>query len=391
MAKKIRGKNEGSIFQTPSGSWRAQVSQANGKRISKTFKTKAEAVNWSRKLQTDLEQGFDHHGSKTLLKTYLEEWIETRRLSLRPKTINDYENTLKNHVIPHLGQVALKDITLSKVEVFYSLLHKKGVGVRTIRKVHAILRSALTKAVSYGLLLRNPVLGAVLPQANSKEMSVFDASQVNQFLMAAADTPYEALYYLAVTTGMRQGELLGLKWADLNWVTGMLYVKRQVQRVPGKGLALTPPKTRNGTRIVQLGQGTLDKLRKHQQQQQVQIMLAGDRWQHNDLIFPTSIGTLKDARNFLLDFKRIIAQAGLPEIRFHDLRHTAASLMLNNGTPAIVASRVLGHSKPSITMDIYGHLYIEKQEHVARLMDDLVTSVPVDLTPKSPAEKLSGQ
>jgi integrase len=192
------------------------------------------------------------------------------------------------------------------------------------------------------------------------------------------DKPYQALYHLALTTGMRQGELLGLKWTDLQLHSGALLVQCQVQDIRGQGTIFQEPKTRAGRRTIKLGEGTLQALRLHYERQQLLKVVAGSRWKENDLIFPSKVGTPRDPSNLCLDFNRVLEKAGLPKIRFHDLRHTAASLMLNHGVPVIVASTRLGHSKPSITLDIYGHLYQEMQDEVARKMDELVSPVPVE-------------
>jgi integrase len=234
MAKRIRGKNEGSISKRSNGRWRAQVSPVNGRRISRDFKTKPEAQVWLRQMQGDLEQGFDYQGSKTLLKDYLDKWLEISRTALRPKTAHDYERNLRKHVLPQLGEVTLKDLTPFKMEKFYAQLIEAGVGVRTVRLIHSILHRALEKAVIHGLLTRNPTAHATLPRYKHGEMQVLDEMQVNQFLVAAIGSPFEALYHLAVKTGMRQGELFGLKWSDLKPGNGLLYVRRQVQSVPAR-------------------------------------------------------------------------------------------------------------------------------------------------------------
>jgi len=285
--------------------------------------------------------------------------------------------------------VSLKDLTLSKVEKYYAHLVETGVGIRTIRKIHSILHRALEKAVRYGLILRNPTDGAALPQYKHAEMMVLDETQVSQLLVAAKGSRHEALYHLAVTTGMRMGELFGLRWSDLHWVSGRIYVRRQVQYVPGHGWSFVEPKTRSGRRTIKLGEGVLQALREHLERQQGERVAAGERWVDHGLIFPSKSGTPMDASNLRLDFTRVLLQAGLPKIRFHDLRHTAASLMLNHGIPVIVVSKILGHSKPSITMDIYGHLYNEMQDEAAQLMDELVTPICTQLHPKneSPLEE----
>lgn len=374
---KHRGHNEGSIFQQPNGKWRAQVS-IQGKRQSSTFKAKEECRTWIRQMLEQEEQGHDYTGSLTTLKEFLQQWLETAQLSLRPKTFIQYQALSCNHIIPHIGLMKLKDLRQDKVEEYYAGLISQGIGPRTVQMIHSILHRAMEKAVRYGLLLRNPVHGASLPKWRPPEMQVFDDGQVNQFLMAARGSNYEALYHLAIVTGMRQGELFGLKWIDVQWQTGSLHIRRQVQSVPGQGWVFSDPKTRAGKRVVLIGEGTLKVLRVHKQRQQQQIALAGDRWKNHDLIFTSGIGTPLNPSNLRLDFNRVLDQAGLHRIRFHDLRHTTASLMLNHNIPVIVASRRLGHSKPSVTLDIYGHLYHEMQGEAAKVMDELVTPVAVE-------------
>jgi integrase len=178
---------------------------------------------------------------------------------------------------------------------------------------------------------------------------------------------------------MRQGELFGLKWFNLQWNSGALHIQRQVQNVPGQGWSFLEPKTRSGRRTIKLGEGTLQVLRVHKQNLIVLKAVAGNRWKENDLIFPSSAGTPGNPSNLRVDFNRVLEKAGLHKIRFHDLRHTAASLLLNNNVSAIVVSRMLGHSKPSTTLDIYGHLYLEKQDEAAEIMDRLVTPILVNI------------
>jgi len=379
MANRKRGNGEGSISHRSNGRWRAQVYQDTGRRISRDFKTKPEAQSWLRQMQGELEQGFDYQGSKTLLKDYLHDWLDTARIALRPKTADSYKRTMQKHIVPQLGEIPMKDLKPIHVEKFYVRLVEAGVGVRTIRLVHTILHRALERAVFQMLLIRNPSAHATLPQYRHGEMKVLDEIQVNQFLVTAIDSPYVALYHLAVKTGMRQGEILGLKWSDLQWGSGRLYVQRQLQDVRGMGSFFQEPKTRSGRRTIQLGARTLQALMEHHEFQQTQKVFASQRWQDNELIFPSKLGTPLSPSNLRLDFNRVLERAGVPKIRFHDLRHTAASLMLNNGIPVIVVSRILGHSKPSITLDIYGHLYNEMQEEAARLMDELVSPIKVNL------------
>ena len=380
MTSKHRGKNEGSVFQLPSGKWRAQVNQA-GNRVSKNTSTKAEALAWIRKMQTHMDQGFDLEGSLITVEEYLPEWLENRKLSLRDKTAFQYSKIIKNHILPFIGKVRLRDLKLQGIEQYYSQLIQAGRGVRTIRIVHNILHGSLEKAVRYGLVMYNPTIGATLPRYHHEEMKVLEENQVIQFLIAAQDSPHYALFYIAITTGMRMGELFGLKWSDIQWFAGAIHVQRQIQYVPGHGRCFVETKTKAGNRTIKLGEGSLDVLRHHKEYQEMQKNRAGDRWREQELVFPTSVGTPGDASNIRLDLNRILDSANLPRVRFHDLRHTAASLLLNNKIPVIVVSQMLGHSKPSVTLDIYAHVFHDTQGEAARMMDKLVTPILVEIPP----------
>jgi integrase len=178
------------------------------------------------------------------------------------------------------------------------------------------------------------------------------------------------------------GELLGLKWQDLDWERGTLKVQRQLKRLSGKGLGFSQPKSVAGIRTIQLGTHTIESLRHHYRCQFIEQQWAGERWQDHDLIFPSTIGTPTQPSKLRQWFKKHLEDAGLPEIRFHDLRHTAASLMLNQNVPLIVVSKRLGHSQSSVTLDIYGHLIPTMQDQVAELMDEITTPVELIIAPE---------
>ena len=213
-------------------------------------------------------------------------------------------------------------------------------------------------------------------------MLFFDENQAQQLLLTAKVTNdrFSALYHLAIATGMRQGELLALKWSDIDWEFSSLQVQRQLSKNKGGGFTFTAPKTKSGTRRIDLGRTTLEVLKEHQQNQFEEIIASEDAWQDHNLVFPSSIGTPLDRDNLRRRYKKLLKKAGLPEIRFHDLRHTAASLMLNNNIPVIVVSRRLGHAQPSITLDVYGHLIPTKQQEVASLMDQLLTPIQIQIS-----------
>jgi integrase len=166
----------------------------------------------------------------------------------------------------------------------------------------------------------------------------------------------KAIFHLAVKTGMRQAEPLGFKWVDLDWVSGYLQVRRQVQWIDGKRFVFCEPKTKAGRRTIQLGETMLHTLRENYNNQSLEKAVSGERWTENDLVFPSTIGSPLDLRKLFKDFKCILELAWLPDIRFQDLRHTAASIMLKHNIHVITECHILGHSKPSVTLDTYGHL-----------------------------------
>jgi integrase len=241
------------------------------------------------------------------------------------------------------------------------------------------LHAAFKQAVREGYLGRNPVEAVERPKVEMVEFKILNEDQARQFLIAASGTPFETIFYLTLTTGMRKGELLGLQWSDLDEDKGVLHIQRQLQQIPRKGSFLVPTKTRAGRRQIKLGQGTLSQLKAHRERQELLRAIAGDQWQENNLIFTSSIGTFLDQSKVSKEFKRLLREAGLPSIRFHDLRHTSISLLLGMRVPVNTVQQRAGHSKPSITTDVYGHSLDGSQEEAAEKIEELVTPIAVEL------------
>jgi integrase len=254
--------------------------------------------------------------------------------------------------------------------------------------IHAVLHRSLKQALRWGLISSNPTDAVNRPRFRRKEMRTLDDTQMRSLLMVVKRTRFEALFWIALTTGLRQGELLGLRWSDLDWATRRLTVQRQLQRLDG-GFAFTEPKSASGKRLVILGQQAINKLRDHINILQQERVAAADRWEENDLIFPSSIGTPWDHSNVVKHYKSFLQQAGLPNIRFHDLRHTAATMMLQQGVnPKIVQER-LGHADITLTLNTYSHVLPAMQEEAAEKMDELLTPIEVSEEIKRVGEKQS--
>jgi integrase len=377
MARR-RGNNEGSIYQRKDGLWCGQVS-IGGRRLTKYGKTQKEVREWIKETLAKIDGGLTYEGTKITLERFVELWLGGKELARRPKTVLQYRQITTQHILPILGKMRLQEIRPVHIKQLYMLKKNEGRGDRTVQMIHTTLHNVLKHAVREGILGRNPVEAVERPKVEQAEMLTLNEEQARQFLITATGSMFEAVYYLALTTGMREGELLGLKWSDLDWNKGVLFVQRQLQQIEGQGYVLVPPKTKAGRRHIKVGLGTLKQLEAHRERQALERAAAGERWQENDLIFPTTIGTLLDYKRVTSEFKRILKRAGLPDLRFHDLRHTSISSLLEMGMSINTVQRRAGHTKASTTVDIYGHSSVRSQEDAAEKIEEWITPIAVEL------------
>jgi len=369
MAKRAAG--EGSVYKRGKR-WVGQVGSGKNREYE-YFDTQREANEWRHKKVEQKQKGLVFAGSKVPLSMFLDEWLIVAKTSVRPNTYDQYSQIAHQHINPTLGKILLKDLRPDQVQKLYTDKLADGTSPRTTRLIHAVLHRALNHALKLCLVVRNVSDAATLPKVPRKEMKTLDDYQVRQLFQAAEGTSMQVLVWIAVTTGLRQGEILGLKWSDLNWQTRSLQIQRQVQRRKGEGLVFCEPKSESGRRMIRLGEKTIEILRDYKDQQYKKRVMAGDKWQDYDLIFPTPIGTPLDHANVLKKYKQCLKKAGLPDLRFHDLRHTAATLMLQqNINPKVVQER-LGHSDISLTLNTYSHVLPSMQEDAAEKMDELLS------------------
>lgn len=372
MAKR-RANNEGSLYKYRD-KWRAQIT-LNGKRLGFSADTQRECQEWIRLTQTQIDHGLTFDNADMRLEEFLANWLVVVSSSRSRGTTKLYRWTIEKQIIQFIGKIKLKDLRPDQIQSFYDRLKDEGRSPHAIHVVHKVLRVALNHAVKLGTLGLNPCKGVTSPKPQQAEMKFYDQEQVKEFLTTAETygDRFYPLYYLAIHTGMRQGELLGLKWEDIDWERRSLKVKRQVRHFKHGEYKFSKPKSKSGSRTIILGLKVVSVLQAHQINQNRLITDVGEDWVDLDLVFASNMGTPVTASNLRRSFRKIINLSGLPKIRFHDLRHTAASLMLNNGIPILVASRRLGHSKPSMTMDVYGHIIPNKEEEAADLMDNLIS------------------
>jgi integrase len=320
------------------------------------------------------EAGLLGEAGRTTVAEYLGWWMKNMvRGEVTHRTYHNYLSQIRNHIVPKLGNKKLKALKLEDVEGLYRSMVVSGLSSATIRYVHAVLRRALKQAVIRGLVPRNVAEGASLPGAGRKEIEAFTPEEARRFLRAAKHDRLEALFVLAVICGCRQAELLGLRWEDVDFGTGRLMIRRQVQRSrDGSGMISGPTKNKK-RRTIRLGEVAIKALKTHRERQVKEVATVKSLWRDPDLVFASTIGTPLDSSNLVsCSFKPLLRRAGPPSIRFHDLRHACATLLLSEGVPVKVVQEVLGHSSVSVTMDTYSHVLPDMQEKAAAAMDRLL-------------------
>lgn len=373
--KHNRAPNSGSISINPSGSVRAQFKLPGGKRLTKSFSTKRDADAWLREMRNQVDAGLTTTNHDTLLSDFIRDWLGRKKIQVRPKTFADYSYYASELISTHVGRLKLRAIKLQQVNDFYATLADEGRPVHVIRYTHRVFHVLLEDAVRLGFIPLNPAHYADIPIAEeaADKMQIFSTSEYQCFVDACSSAQHGILYKLGIKTGMRQGEMLGLTWKNVDFHRAEIRINQQISRFgeDDQRFCFAPLKTKYSRRTISIGPDLIEMLKAHQQVQQAQKQFMGIKWQENDLVFTTSIGTPLDHRNMMRDFDNLLKKAGLPKIRFHDLRHNAASMMLAKNTPIVAVSRYLGHSSPQVTLGIYAHLVPGGFDDVVKAMNSL--------------------
>jgi integrase len=349
-----RGQGEGSIFKRRSdGRWCAGINLGwkNGKRHRKWFYgATRDAVQ--RQLTTSLRahhQGFNVAPERQTVAQFLQRWLtDCVAPSTRPRTLDSYSDTVRLHLIPTIGKVPLGKLTPQHVQ---AMMNAKlaDFSPRSVQYTHSVLSRALNRAVKWDLVPRNVCTLVSPPRVPRHQVEPLSPDDARRLLDAVKDTQHEALYSVAMALGLRKGEALGLRWQDVDLDAATLSVCHQLQARRGKHL--TEPKSDRSRRTLPLPEFAVKALRAHRARQLQARLIAGSRWQDTGHVFTTSIGTPMDGSRVSKHFRTALAKAGLPRKRFHDLRHTAASLLLVQGVHPRVVMETLGHSQIGVTMN----------------------------------------
>ena len=352
----MRGHNQGSVYYwTARKCWVAEITTEEGKRKKFCCKTEAAANRKLKEALRELEQGVLATGPQRKLGEYLVDWLENvHKSKLRLGTYINYKKLI-GYVVAELGDAWLQKLTPEKVQAFYTKKLSSGLSSKVVHEIHGVLHLALKNAVRWGLIARNVCDLVTAPRIVSREMVPLTMEQANALMNHVRGHRLEVLLALAVVTGMRRGELLALRWADIDLKRSKLVVLHSVDFIAGHGYVEGKPKTAAGRRAVSLPAFLLEMLQVHRVQQLEQKSAVSD-WVENDLVFPNHKGSYMHPTHMAESFKKLLEEAGLPPMRFHDLRHSAATILLARGVNIKVVSELLGHSDIVITLRTYGHL-----------------------------------
>ena len=378
MSRK-RGNGEGSIYQRKDGRWVGQylVYTAKGPKYRYLYsKTRQDVAKKLTKAMADRDGGLVFDAGALTLGEYLDRWItDSVRDTVRQRTWERYESIVRVHIKPALGGVKLKALTPTHVRGLYREKLDAGLASRTVQYIHTTLHKALKEAVADGLIPRNVTEAVKAPRAKGKEINALSPAQARAFLEAAseANDRFEALYVLAVTAGLREGELLGLRWDDLDLDAGTLSVRRTLSEARS-GRFFEAPKNGKG-RSIRLTKQTVEALRSHRKRQNEQRLGLGTLWQDKGLVFPAQAGTPMNAKNLTArSFKPLLERAGLPRtVRLHDLRHTCATVLLGKGVHPKIVQELLGHATIAITLDTYSHVLPNMQGEAVTAMESALS------------------
>jgi integrase len=367
-----RANGEGSIYQRKDGRWAASLSLGNGKRthfLGHSWDEVHARLLVAKKAQLD---GLPPAPEKQTVRQFLLHWQEATGSARKPRTNIRYEELIRLHVLPYIGAAQLQKLTPQQIQGLYSELLRKGLSAATVGQVHAILHRAFKQAVGWTLMYRNPTDYAQRPRVEHKVTQVLSPSQVRALLEAAKGTRFEALFVLAVTTGMREGELLGLRWQDVDLDDAVLHIRHAMQRLEGEW-RFVEPKSAKSRRTIALSALAVETVRRHRARQVEERLRMGRHWEDWDLVFCNEMGKPVEVSNLTQrHFRPLLAEAGLPKIRFHDLRHSAATLMLGAKVDVKVVSEMLGHSHTAFTMDRYQHVSQDLQRAAGLAIERMI-------------------
>lgn len=415
-----RANGEGSVYYRECDArWAAEITVGyddRGRQVKPRVygRTQAEARAKLDELRKRISQGLKPKPDRLTVAQFLERWLAVSGCEphVEFKTAESYRNQVNLHIVPAIGRIELTKLGPEDVQQLINIMFTKAKRVstkkggvsdvtlptqtfspKTVKQCRDTLRTALNVAIKWNLIARNPAAAVTVKQVKRRP-TIYDEKQAAIFIETIYGERLEALYWLALCLGSREGEILGLRWTDFDFELGKFQLLRSLQRVKRPGeqksrLELVPTKTEGSDRSAWLPQIVLEKVLEHQRRQFEERKAAGSAWIETGMVFTTPKGTPLEPRSMLRDFHRIRSHPKLPRIRFHDLRHSAATILKMGGVSDQAIQHLLGHSSVRTTQEIYTHLTIDGQKQAADKMDEIFGSVAVKVAVKNAQKKPS--
>lgn len=383
MKRNARG--EGKIKKRSDGRFEARVMLgygSDGKEIRKSVygKTREEARQKRRELLVKHESGRLIEAPRIKFEDWLNDWLEKHaKVRTEITTWENYDSVAKNHIIPAIGKITLAKLTTKHLQDMYTAKlvegrkrGKGGLSPTTVRRMHHVCRASLNQAIKQGLLDRNVALAVSLPKMKRVEKVPLSREQIRPFLKAAETERLYAAFYLLIATGMRRGEVLGLRWSDVDMDRGILFVRQSLRKTNTQKQQFCAPKTAKSKRPLPIGKSVVGVLKQHQAKQAVEVEKAGEKYCNYNLIFCREDGypLYPDVLNGIM--ARVLRKANIPHTRVHDLRHTFTTLQAQGGTPIKTIQDLLGHTTPRMTLEIYTHAVPEAMEKAVNTIEDIL-------------------
>ena len=379
MAKR-RANGEGNIRKRSDGRWEGRYTAGRdpntGKAIYKNVLAKTQ-----KECKEKLKRAIEENAKVDIIKAeqytvgqWMDVWFENcAKIKVRPSSHKTYRGYIDNHIKPNIGKIPLNKLSSLDLQKLYKKLlsggrveriesknQPKGLSAKTVRNINQVISSAMDFAIDQKLIATNPTEGCALPKLEHREMKTLSVEQLASFLHEAQESGVFELYYIELATGLRRGELLGLKWEDIDLEQGIIHVRRQIARIDGE-IVEAPLKTKNSYRSVSIGQDAVEILKEQQRQT------------NSEYVFPSPTGGPISPDSVLKMLHRVLKRAGLPEIRFHDMRPTFATVALQNGVDIKTVSGMLGHYSAGFTLDTYAHVTTAAQRQAANTMSSILS------------------
>lgn len=380
-------KGGGTIRQRPDGRWEARFTvgrdPGTGKQVQRSVygATQKEVRQKLAQITAAIDNGTYIAPIKMTVGQWLDIWSRDYLNHVRPRTVEAYQCQIKNHIRPALGAIRLEELNAHTVQSFYNGLGKSqgdkpGLSAKSIKNVHGILHKAIQQAVTVGYLKFNPADACTLPRVERKELKPLDEDATARFIEAVKGHRYETVFLVTLFTGMREGEVLGLTWDCVDFDRGTVTINKQLQKTTGGGSVYILSPTKNGRgRVIAPAPFVMGLLREQQRRQTEWRLKAGPAWEDSGLVFTNEAGGHLSHHTVYHNFKLVVASIGMPEVRFHDLRHSFAVASIRSGDDIKTVQGNLGHATAAFTLDVYGHVTEQMKQASAQRMEGYIKRV----------------